>query len=95
MFLEHSVSHLDLLEVPLLVCRMGTLPSGYVTLSPISISPSFMSCAADVMQVGTMVSPNATLLVITAPGRELEALQRLARIGYNQVGEMHIRELKN
>ena len=47
------------------------------------------------MQVGTMVSPNATLLVITAPGRELEALQRLARIGYNQVGEMHIRELKN
>ena len=35
--------------------------------------------------VGTMVSPNATLLVITAPGRELEALQRLARIGYNQI----------
>eukprot|EP00731_Ephydatia_muelleri_P022012 Em0014g603a len=35
--------------------------------------------------VGTMVSPNAKLLVITAPGRELEALQRLTRIGYNQI----------
>ena len=32
-----------------------------------------------------MVPPNAELLLVTAPDKEMEAVQRFARIGYNQV----------
>ena len=34
---------------------------------------------------GTLIAPNANILLVTEPGREIEAIERLSRIGYDHV----------
>ncbi len=62
------------------------------TRDPLDFSAGFIPCAINIglngdfaVWVGTLIKPGTSLVLVTNPGKEKEAIERLARIGYDKV----------